>query len=314
MDTEDIDYYLAMEEEAQMEQDDMEPWDDISDAVQTQAPSTDTATENGKAAITQITSPPAVNVTKVDFQSKEKESIAARNTIPKYAISSHPLSFTLHNLLIIYQIRDSVVTATLNSYTATAKTRATNPKDFALAMQAERRRALGESEDHELGAAARRVVTMDAESMLHTTRSPLFTCAQAAHFLHDRPPTASELADISTDAKGIESGYMPCVLGDGSRMYLYKRQQKELPEAPAFGSPGTITRHAVSSPIFSKALLSKPMTELMKEADALKVKALLQKDAHLAESNARLERLAHMEVAHDAAAVSAGKYRYPLLI
>lgn len=198
------------------------------------------------------------------------------------------------------------MTAKLNSYTAASKSRATNPKDFALAMQAERRKALGESDDLDQDAAARRVVQMDFESTLFTTRTPYYPCAQASKFLHDRPPTTSELVDISADAKGIASGYMPCVLADGSRMYLYKRQRKEIQGAQEFSSPGAKSRGAVGSPVFSKTLLSKPMSELLKEADALKVKAHLMRDAHRAEMAARLEKDASMNMEADSAAVHSG--------
>lgn len=76
MDTDDIDYYLAMEEEVQMEQDEMEPWDELDDT--TVKPTTHTTSvADAKTALTQVTTPPAV-AAKVDFHSKEKEPVAAR--------------------------------------------------------------------------------------------------------------------------------------------------------------------------------------------------------------------------------------------
>ena len=85
MDTDDIDYYLAMEEEVQMEQDEMEPWDEGEDETK-QLPADAPTAIAGKVALSQITTPPAINVAKVDFHSKEKEPFALRITatnVPK---------------------------------------------------------------------------------------------------------------------------------------------------------------------------------------------------------------------------------------
>jgi len=55
-------------------------------------------------------------------------------------------------------------------------------------MSAERRLAMGEIDDVNAANAGRKLVQLDAESELHTTK-PLFrVCPVADSFVHDRPP------------------------------------------------------------------------------------------------------------------------------
>jgi hypothetical protein len=159
-----------------------------------------------------------------------------------------------------------------------------NPKEFALAMQAERRKALGEGDSTQKGSSAsRKVQLLESESNLYTTRPAFQPCEDASHYVHSRPPATADLITASgskataTPTKHAGNSFVTCVLADGSQAYLYKRRTTGVSSS----SPAPATSSA------PKSLLAKPMEELMREADALKVKALLLRDKVMAEKRER---------------------------
>jgi hypothetical protein len=160
-----------------------------------------------------------------------------------------------------------------------------NPKEFALAMQAERRKALGEGDSTQKGSSAsRKVQQLETESSLYTTRPAFLPCEDASQYVHSRPPaTADLIAGLSTDKNQTTTPskhggtFVTCVLADGSKAYLYKRRAGGISSASSVPA-------ASAAP---KSLLAKPMSDLMREADALKVKALLLRDKVMAEKRER---------------------------
>jgi hypothetical protein len=159
-----------------------------------------------------------------------------------------------------------------------------NPKEFALAMQAERRKALGEGDSTQKGSSAsRKVQQLETESNLYTTRPAFQPCEDASQYVHSRPPATADLIAASgqhitaTPSKHSGNSFVTCVLADGSQAYLYKRRAGGVSNP----SPAPVTSSA------PKSLLAKPMNELMREADALKVKALLLRDKVMAEKRER---------------------------
>lgn len=195
-----------------------------------------------------------------------------------------------------------------------------NPKEFALAMQEERRKALGSDTSGAGGtpskssSAATKMMKLEAESTMFTTQELFVPCLQAARYVHSRPPAIAELiggSPLPTTTASVTAtpaqGYIPCVLADGSKGYLYKRSAdsssaKEARATSSLSSPLPLSARSPASattagglvscinPPVKTTLLSKPMSELMQEADALKVKALLLKDALMAERTERAER------------------------
>lgn len=205
-----------------------------------------------------------------------------------------------------------------------------DPKSFALAMQAERERALGggsvgsDGMPSKPGSVASKLMQLDAESEIHTLKPLYQRCRDAAQYLHSRPPGSAELVASMSDGADPHSGssaFVTIVLADGTKSYLYKRRPgvASAPKttsgaASALSSPADLASsrrtNAIAGTTMSpppKCLLSKPMAELMQEADALKVKALLLKDALLAE---RAERSAPPPLfqTESEADGSAGKY------
>ena len=72
-----------------------------------------------------------------------------------------------------------------------------NPKEFAMKMSMERRIAMGELDGANAANAGRKLIQMDKESEMFTTKPLYRKCNVAEKFLHDRPPTLSSVSLIT---------------------------------------------------------------------------------------------------------------------
>lgn len=64
-------------------------------------------------------------------------------------------------------------------------------------MSMERRIAMGELEDATAATAGRKLIQMDKESEMYTTKPLYRKCHVVETFLHDRPPALSNVSPIS---------------------------------------------------------------------------------------------------------------------
>ena len=172
-------------------------------------------------------------------------------------------------------------------------------------MQAERLKALGEVNEADgntpakSSASVRKLIQLDAESSLQTLRPQYSVASDASKFVHVRPPGIAETMSGSHNGSAqAPSGFLSCVLADGSTMYLNKRRRPQHGAIDNFLTTSKAVGEiagAVSSPEARaqdsqvRGLLQMPMAELMREADALKTKALLLRESTMAEKADRAE-------------------------
>lgn len=72
-----------------------------------------------------------------------------------------------------------------------------NPKEFAMKMSMERRIAMGELDGANAASAGRKLIQMDKESEMFTTKPLYRKCSVVEKFLHDRPPALSSVSLIT---------------------------------------------------------------------------------------------------------------------
>ena len=72
-----------------------------------------------------------------------------------------------------------------------------NPKEFAMKMSMERRIAMGELDGANAASTGRKLIQMDKESEMFTTKPLYRKCNVVEKFLHDRPPALSSVSLIT---------------------------------------------------------------------------------------------------------------------
>jgi hypothetical protein len=200
------------------------------------------------------------------------------------------------------RLRVEGLSAKLDNLGPLPKMKPLNPRELALVMQEERRKALGTDASgsgatpSKAGISATKMMKLDAESAIYTAQAPFRRCSDAHQYVHNRPPALPTLDAAGSTGQhnaAAKESFLTCVLADGTKAYLYKHGNNETQStATGLTSPAPAPRATTAASISTlcKSLLSKPMSELMQEADALKVKSLLLKETLLAEKAERDEK------------------------